>query len=104
MGQVQEFSTSPTCRNGFDIGVKDGSVFYVRQFWSNGANQRLYKATPEKGEDMLSQKITKSAMIAILSGGSSETIKELYTSLNKKGKALMKKAQKKLIKNIKKLI
>ena len=104
MGKVQEFSTSPTCRNGFDIGVKDGSVYYVREFWSNGANQRVYKATPEKGEAMLSQKITKSAMIAILSNGSSDTIKELYSSLDKKGKALMKKAQKKLIKKIKKFI
>lgn len=104
MSHVQEFSTSPTCRNGFDIGVKDGYVCLVREFWSNGANQRVYKENPEKGEGLLTRKITKSAMVTILSNGSPDTIKELYLSLDKKGKALMKKAQRKLIKKIKKII
>ena len=100
MGQVQEFSTSPTCRNGFDIGVMDGSVSYVRRFWSYGANQRVYEVNPTKGGESLTSEIVKEAMQQIISNGSPQDIRNLYGFLNKEGKALMEDARIELIRHI----
>ena len=103
MSQVQEFSTSPTCRNGFDIGVKNGSIAYIRQFWSSGANQRTFKGEPKKGEAKITLEMTKWALKEVILKGSPLDVKNLYLFLNKEGKEMMKEARKELILEIENL-
>lgn len=101
MSEPKLFSTSPDCRNGYEIEVIDGSVSLVRRFWSEGANQREYRPDPKKGEGTLTREITETAMAAIITTGSPDTVKELYSLLERKGKVSMKRAQKKVVKNYK---
>ena len=103
MSEPKLFSTSPDCRNGYEIEVKDGSVSLVRRFWSEGANQREYRPDPKKGEGTLTRMLTETAMAAIITTESPDTVKELYSLLEKNGKISMKRAQKKVVKKYKNL-
>lgn len=103
MSEPKLFSTSPDCRNGYEIEVKDGSVTLVRRFWSDGANQREYVPNTKKLERILTRNITETAMAAIITSGSPDKVKELYSLLGKKGKISMRRAQKKVVKKYKHL-
>ena len=101
---MEIFSTSRLWKNSVDFYVEDGIIVYIREAWSNGANERLFFAKPEQGKKALTYDILKKALIKMLRYGDKEDIRNLYDCVNKEGKNLMKTAQEKVIEEDKDLL
>lgn len=103
MSRVNQFSTSNNCRNGYEIEVVDGSVSWVRRFWSDGANQREYSEKPKEGTFKLTPQIIRTSMKEIILERNKDDVKELFLSLNKNGRDMMEEARAELITEIEEL-
>lgn len=101
---MQIFSTSRLWKNSVDFYVTDGTIIYIREAWSDGANERMFYANPGQGRKALTYDILVNALVKMLRYGDKVESRKLYECLNKDEKILMKKAQERVIEEDKDLL
>lgn len=101
---MQIFSTSRLWKNSVDFCVKDGTITYIREAWSDGANERIFYANPEQGKKALTYDILVNALTKMLRYGDKQESRKLYECVNRDGKILMRAAQERVIEEDKDLL